>query len=230
MKSEKLLKKLKLSEESFSRIQDSVRHAEQKTSGEIALALIYESDAYAFYELFAAVITGAGFFALLLPFSAFIERFLTWLFWGSLPVYLSLFLWVSCFGVIALCYYLYNIEAVDRRIIPRAAQYRAVWNRSLRYFVESGVYRTEQHSGILIFVSYLERQVRIIADSGINEKISSDLWDLIADELAVGISDGRAEESFIQAVNRCGVLLAEYFPAERNNPNELSDGLVVLED
>lgn len=230
MKTDTLIKKLKLTDSSFARIKEAVAQAEQHTSGEIALALTYESDTYAFYELFAALTVGSLVFAVLLPFAQPLEQLLDSLFWQPSPVYLPLFLWMSCFGVIIACYCIFNIEPIDRRIVPRSAQYRAVWNRSLRCFTESGVYHTERHSGILIFVSYLERQVRIVADNGISKKISTDLWNLIAGELAAGISEGRAEDSFVQAVRRCGELLAEHFPAHKENPNELADGLVVLED
>jgi putative membrane protein len=99
----------------------------------------------------------------------------------------------------------------------------------MRYFAESGVYETAEHSGILIFVSYMERQVRIVADSGIASKISQDLWNIIADDLAQGIKSGQTKEGFISAVEKCGQLLAENFPAHEENPNELSDGLAILD-
>ena len=82
--------------------------------------------------------------------------------------------------------------------------------------------------GFLIFVSYMERQVRIVADSGIAKKIPQDLWNIIADELAAGIKTGHTKEGFTGAIEKCGELLAEHFPAHSENPNELPDGLVIL--
>jgi len=43
MKHSALVKKLKLDDKSFSEIQDAVKKAESKTTGEIALAMIAES-------------------------------------------------------------------------------------------------------------------------------------------------------------------------------------------
>ena len=83
---------------------------------------------------------------------------------------------------------------------------------------------------ILIFVSFMEHQVRILADSGIAKRISQDLWNLIADELAEDIKNGKTAQAFLNAISKCGDLLAEQFPAKEENPNELSDGLVILGD
>ena len=76
----------------------------------------------------------------------------------------------------------------------------------------------------------MERQVRIVADSGISKKISQDLWDLIADELAENMKKGKVTEAFETAIAKCGELLAENFPNHKENPNEFPDGLVILED
>ena len=39
---------------------------------------------------------------------------------------------------------------------------------------------------------------------------------------------GHTKEGFIGAIEKCGELLAEHFPAHSENPNELPDGLVIL--
>ena len=68
----------------------------------------------------------------------------------------------------------------------------------------------------------------VVADSGIAKKIPQDLWNIIADELAAGIKTGHTKEGFTGAIEKCGELLAEHFPAHSENPNELPDGLVIL--
>ena len=79
----------------------------------------------------------------------------------------------------------------------------------------------------------MEREVRILADTGISSKIDPALWNLIAVDLAEGLGTDDATGAFVRAVERCGELLAEHFPASSNpeeNPNELPDGLVILDD
>lgn len=231
MKKKSLFKKLKLTDQAFEEIKKSVAEAEAKTTGEIALAIAPESAHYAFWELLAANVFAALVLLLLLPFSGQIRSIYRIIYWQNEPGWiLPLFYIISTFAAVVIAFYLANIPAIDRLVIPLSVRKTAVTHRAFRYFTESGVYATAEHSGILIFVSYMERQVRIIADKGIAQKISQDLWNLIADELAENLKKGDARQAFTNAVAKCGQLLAENFPNHEENPNELSDGLVVLED
>ncbi len=225
-----LLKKIRLSDSDMEEIRDAVKKTEAKTSGEIALALTAESEHYSFWELLASTYLAALVFIILLMFASKISALYDKFFWGSPIWLLPAFYGIATLATIVFGFYFANIPSVDRIIVPKNIRNQAVTNRAFRHFTQSGVYETKEHSGILIFVSYLERQVRIVADSGIAQKIPQDLWNIIADDLALGIKSGKTKEGFIAAVEKCGELLAENFPAGTENPNELPDGLVILED
>lgn len=233
MRKSDMLRRLKLGEDSFGRIRSAVQAAEKKTTGEIALAVTAESARYSAYELFCALVVGVLVFVVMLPLAGSVQAMLDKAMWVASVWHMPAFYGVTCFGLVAILFGLANFPAVDRLIIPKSVRVRTVYNRALRYFVESGVYATKNRSGILIFVSYMEREVRIIADSGISAKISPELWNLIAADLAEGLGTDDATGAFVRAVERCGELLEEYFPADgdpQDNPDELPDGLVVLED
>ena len=231
MKYNTLLKKLKLKDEEFKAIKDAVASAEAKTTGEIAVAVTAESGRYCFWELLAADFFGVLVLICMLPFADKILALYHRLYWQNEPEWiLPLFFIISCLASVVIAFYAANIPAVDRLVIPRSVRRTCVTNRAFRYFAESGVYDTAEHSGILIFVSYMERQVRIVADSGISKHISQDLWNLIADELAENLRKGEAAKAFTTAIEKCGELLAENFPPHKENPNEIPDGLVILED
>lgn len=231
MKYKTLLKKLNIKPEDFDSIKNAVAEQEAKTTGEIAIAVTPESGHYSFWELLAADIFAAIVIAALIPFSNMILSIYKTLYWQNQPGYiLPVFFIVTCFASIAIGFFLCNIPAIDRLIIPSSVKKQCVTNRAMRYFTESGVYQTKSNSGILIFISYMEHQVRIIADSGIAAKISQDMWNLIADELSEEIKKGNATKAFIGAIEKCGALLEQNFPAEEENPNELPDGLVIIGD
>ena len=231
MKYKTLIKKLKLKDEDFTAIKNAVAAAEEKTTGEIAVAVTAESGRYCFWELLAADFFGMLVLVCMLPFADKILALYHRLYWQNEPSWiLPLFFIVSCLAAVVIAFYIANIPAVDRLVIPPSVRRSCVTNRAFRYFTESGVYDTAEHSGILIFVSYMERQVRIVADSGISKHISQDLWNLIADELAENLRKGEAAKAFTTAIEKCGELLAENFPPHEDNPNELPDGLVILED
>lgn len=226
----RLIKKLSLSEEALESIKKAVAAEEAKTTGEIALAVTAESGKYSFWELLWSNGFAALVLAILIPFSAGINAFFQKFYWDSVPAWIVPCVFVAVAFIVVLAgFLLCNIPAIDRLIIPAAERKQTVSARAMQYFAESGVYETAEHSGILIFVSYMEREVRIIADSGISSKISQDMWNLIADELCENLHKGEIEKAFTSAIEKCGILLAENFPNHEENPNELPDGLVILE-
>jgi putative membrane protein len=229
MTKNKLLRRLSLSEKDLIRIKEAVADAEKRTNGEIALAATGESSDYSFFELFAAVILGAVCFALMLVFNSQIEAIVGRFFWQEKNWYLPALFGFAEFAVIAVFYCVANIGFIDRIVIPWPIRKARVHNRALRHFVESGVYATKDRTGILVFVSCMEREVRIVADSGINAKIEQKEWDELAQMLAQGIREKKTATALVEVISKCGDLLEKEFPAKEENPNEHPDGLVILE-
>ncbi len=165
------MSKKMLVKKDLERISEAVKNAEKNTSGEIAIALINESDDYAKYELFFAFIMGFIYLVILLFFSSEIETAIQSSFWSYTSNYLVMFYGFSIFIVISIFYFIANISQIDRLIVPKKIMQEKVKNRATRYFMESGVYKTRDRTGILIFISILEKRIELIADSGINAKI-----------------------------------------------------------
>ena len=78
-------------------------------------------------------------------------------------------------------------------------------------------------------VSLLEHRVEILADTGINAKVSSDTWQKIVSDMLGKIKSGDLTEAFCVAVGECGEVLAKEFPGTHDNPDELSNK-VIIED
>ncbi|MDE6244924.1 MAG: TPM domain-containing protein [Treponemataceae bacterium] len=230
MTKKQLLKKIKLSNSELDEIKSAVSNAEKNTTGEIALALTAESNTYSFWELLSSIYFAAIVFIVLLPFAPHINSFYRKFLWQTPDWLIPAFYGIACLASIVVGFFIMNIPAIDRLIIPRTIRNSCVTNRAFRHFAESGVYDTSEHSGILIFVSYIERQVRIIADRGISEKIPQDIWNIIADDLAEGIKLGKTKEGFLSAIEKCSEILSEHFPAYNKDQNELPDGLVILDE
>lgn len=225
----RLLKRVFLKRSDLQSIQEAVQQAEKKTNGEIALALIKESHDYTAQELLWAGGFGLLGFFILIPFAQQIFNLLsTWVWYPTLPLLLLLYAFVIIvIGILA--FFLVNNASIERLIIPAPVKHAKVHARALQHFVESGVYRTEAGTGILIFLSSQERRVVIVADEGINKKIEQQKWDEICAGITTGIKNNHTKEALINAIDECGQLLAKNFPKTRGNPNELSDGLVLLD-
>lgn len=229
MKQATLLKSMKISPRDLDSIREAVSAGENGTRGEIAVALTGESADYSFNELFAAVLFGAAVFSALIPAQGVITGMLTSLFW-YVPAWGSVaFTGAAAFAAIGLFFLVANIPVIDRLIIPRRTRSRMVYSRALRHFVESGVYATKERTGILIFISCMEHEVRILADKGISSKIDQSVWNALAEKIAASVKEGNTAAALIETIGECGIILAEHFPAGPDNANELVDGLVLLE-
>lgn len=223
------MSKINFTNEEKEKIKASVKEAESKTSGEIATGFIKESDNYAVYELTFAVFFGIVYFIAMLFFANGIEESIRQMFWEYSPHYLLMFYGFSTFLVIAIVYLLTNIPFIDRLIVPKSVMQQKVNQRAVRHFLESGVYNTKDRTGVLIFISSLERRVELLADKGISEKISQEKWDAIVGHIVDGIKSNQLVKYLSESIRECGSLLAEQFPIQPDDVNELKDDIHILE-
>jgi putative membrane protein len=195
------------------RLRAAVAAAEQKTSGEIVPMIVNSSAAYAEIEV-AGLAIGLAIGTL----AAFIfhDPF------ASIQLQL---LWPGAGA--ALGYMVCSIPAVKRRLLPKEWVDSAVDLRSLAAFTAHGLHHTRAHTGILILVSLLEHRVEVLADRGINERVSPGTWDEIVRIVTAGLRSGTACDGFCKAIERCGEILAEYFPRSADDKDELANKLVI---
>ena len=217
------------SRQDLARISEAIEKAEKKTSGEIAVAFVKQSDTYAIYELLFALILGVVFFNILLFFYTPIEHFIQTHTWHYSTQMTTAVIGLSSFIFIALLYLLFNIPFLDRLIVPKKVMKKKVSDRAFLHFIQAGITETRDRSGILIFISHLERRVMIIADKGINQKIEQGQWAEFIDEIVLGIKKGHLTDHLVQVIRKCGYLLEEHFPIKDDDTNELSNEMTILE-
>lgn len=224
------MKKSLLNKDEQISISAAVRKAESSTSGEISTALIGESSDYAFYELRASVAFAALLYIVQLQFYPVLNAFIETLYWNSPAWVTPMVIGMISFLGGGIFYFISNIPAVDRIIIPKNIMKSRVRSRALRHFTESGVYATADGTGILIFISLMERRVEILADRGLSEKIPEDEWAEVVSELTESLAGNELASGLIKAVESCGLKLKDHFPIAEDDVNELSDDLVILEE
>lgn len=226
----KFVRKLGISVADENAIKEKVAEVERQTSGEIALAIIKASDNYAalefFYAIFAVFVASVVFIFFSKPINTFLSSF-TWL--PSLARLVSAFLIFQMLILLLVILFL-NISSFERIFIPKKLRLKNTKKRAYLHFLSSGLYKTKEQSGVLIFVSVLERTVFVFADSGISAKVEQAEWNKICKGLINSIKEKNAGKGFLTAVEECGQILTKNFPAKANNPNELADGLVILQD
>ncbi|MDO1558472.1 TPM domain-containing protein [Brevundimonas sp. 2R-24] len=120
------------------------------------------------------------------------------------------------------------IPAVRRLMVPAAVRRARVRDAALAQFLSHGIHQTQGRTGVLILVSVFDRDIEIVADEEIHEKVGPEVWGRAVEGFAIEARHGRWAEGFIRAIGGCGQVLSEHFPAERLNPNELPDHLVEM--
>lgn len=118
------------------------------------------------------------------------------------------------------------VEAgLDLRDLLRDATAR---ERAVEVFSRLRVWDTEENTGVLIYVQWLDRRVEIVADRGIARRVPQAAWDGVCRKMEAAFREGRFGEGSVEAVRAVGDLLAGPFPARADNPNELPDRPVLL--
>jgi len=194
------------------RISQAVREAEKQTTGEIVPMIVAQSDDYPGARWRLAIVT-----ALLFGFLAYFFLYdfdPVWILWAQIPgLYLGY--WLGSFGAVLRPFLLSS--KIDEEVHQRAVQ--AFFSRDL--------HATQDRTGILVMASLLEHRVEILADTGINAKVSKDTWQGIVADMIGKIKSGDLTEGFCTAVRECGDVLAKDFPGTHDNPNEISDKIII---
>ena len=102
--------------------------------------------------------------------------------------------------------------------------------RALQLFGELGVWDTEHNNGVLVYVLLADRDVEIVADRGLNGRVSAAEWTAACSAMEAAFREGRHEAGALEGLQRIGALLAREFPvaAGSRNPNELANRPIVL--
>lgn len=195
------------------RIAEAIRATEAKTSGELVCVIAPASNDYRFLPLLWSV-----FIALCVPGIVWLSG----MWWSEGEIYLAQ---VALFLLSAT---LFNWGPVKMRLVPRSVQRAQAARLAREQFYAQRLHRTREWTGVLLFVSVAEHYVEILADEGINAKVSPGTWDNIVTSFIAQVKQRQVAEGYLAAIASCGKILIENFPARVENPDELPNRLVEL--
>ncbi|MBI4206729.1 MAG: TPM domain-containing protein [Betaproteobacteria bacterium] len=100
--------------------------------------------------------------------------------------------------------------------------------RALELFSQLRVWDTEENTGVLVYVQFIDHDIEIVADRGISARVPQAEWDAICQRMEEAFQVRRFEQGTLVAIERITALLKLYFPARGVNPDELPDRPVTL--
>lgn len=189
------------SESDRKRIEEAVRAAESRTSGEIVPVVVSRSGSYP-SALWKAAMIGV------IPGLLLHE----WLVlgaddWGMTAWSVQIMPVTMIAGALLFAAAAHFIPALQRRLIPGNRMIESVHARAQQAFLENEVFQTRERTGILLLVSLFEHRVEVLGDSGINEKVEADDWADVVTDIVSGVKSGDPTGGLVTAIERCGHLL-----------------------
>jgi len=119
------------------------------------------------------------------------------------------------------------IAPFARLFLPRSRRQGEVLQYAQVLFLEAGLFRTSRRDGILLLVSLFERQVTVVADSGIRDKIGAADLDSVVAAVTARLARGQLKEALIDGLTRLEeALIARGFRALGDKANEIPDSVI----
>ena len=206
--------------EDLERIKKAVKEAESKISGEIVPVFVEKSSNYTRANYRAALLGAAAVFFLIVIFDRYVP---------TLAVYdpVLIFALVMLGGFIGAVKSHY-INPVKRLMLSQSYMDQATRKRAENAFLEEEVFNTRQRTGIMIFISFFEHEVIVMADKGISKEVEQKEWDSMVRKIIDNVKQGKLVDGIEAAILRCGeVLLEKGFVISPDDVNELKDDLRI---
>ena len=197
-------------------ISRAITSVETRTSGEVAVILVDQSDPYPEGEFLGGILIG-GLLAFMVDLWFFHGQI-----WFLIPLHFLFFL--------PLYFLFQKIPVLKTPFLGARRKEAAVRRRAFQAFYEKGLHRTHLNSGVLFFLSLLERKVWVLADKGIYEKIKQETLNQFAGQVSSGVRDRQAGQALIQAIQGVGNLLIEHFPVTPRDRDELPDEVMTVKN
>jgi putative membrane protein len=190
-------------------LRDAVRVVETKSRAEVVLAVRPRSDSYDRGPLlFGALVAWA-----VLGFELFSSY--------EFPLD-AIFLEPLLLGVAA-AFLAASLPAVTRILASPRKRRQSVERAARATFQERGVGLTRERTGVLLYVSLLERDAVVVADKGITDTVPPEVWTPAVSRVVALARSARGAPGLAQAIQLLAEPLAAELPARADDADELPD-------
>ncbi len=213
------------------KVSEAIAAAERGTDGEIVAVVAERSDSYHDVGLHYAV---AVLFLVIAWFTAWPTQLEYWwtlaMGWSAPPTIQQMLLLLLGIGLLKFLITLLVMRYMPLRLAltPGATKTRRVRRRAVMLFKAAAERRTIGRTGVLIYLSMGEHRAEIIGDDAITAVTTPDTWGEAMVALLAGVKAGNAAEGIANAVQLIGAVLAEHFPKDDADSNEIPDKLIEL--
>ena len=221
-----------LSAEDHAKVSAAVAEAESRTSGEIVTVVADRSDGYADIALAWSAAISLSVLTLLVFFPDPPLRLYESLHgtWNAEWLPADVFGAAAAIGIVTflLMTAIQLYDPIRFALVPGIIKTNRVEDRAIELFKVGAERRTQGRTGVLLYLSMREHRAEIVADQPIVEKVEAEVWGRAMADMLVEIKRGRIADGLAAGVRDVGEVLAQHFPREANDRNELPDRLIEL--
>ncbi len=212
------------SDDDLQRIKAAVKDAEDKISGEIVPVIVERSGNYAITHFKAGVISGVFFFVLMVILDRYVLDSATHtLYYDPLFIF-AIVISGGALGALIPWFW----PGAKRWLASHVYLQQSSRQSAESAFLEEEIFNTRQRTGIMIFISFFEREVIVMADRGISTVVEQREWDSVVTELVHHIRSGQVAKGVVAGIKKCGdILLEKGFRKSGDDINELRDDLRI---
>ena len=220
-----------MSEADHAKVSAAIAAAESGTDGEVIAIVTERSDSYHDVGLHYAV---AMLFLLLASVAAWpwlLENSWTILMgWSAPPELQQTLMLLLGLGLLTFLLVLFAMRYMPLRLAltPAATKTRRVRRRAVMLFKAAAERRTVGRTGVMIYLSMGEHRAEIIGDDAITAVTTPESWGEEMLALLTEVKAGRTADGIAAAVALIGEVLAEHFPKNGDDVNEIPDKLIEL--
>lgn len=98
-------------------------------------------------------------------------------------------------------------------------------DEAARVFEALSMHKTALRNGVLILVAPQQHAFAIFGDEGIYQKAGQQLWDQAAEAMKAHFAKGDLVTGLIEGIGLAGEALAQHFPFQEGDINELPDDI-----
>ncbi|PLX92555.1 MAG: hypothetical protein C0620_09255 [Desulfuromonas sp.] len=203
---------VQLNDQQQQQICAAVAKAESRTSGEIVPLILASASDYEAPQIHAAACLSMATTLLTL--------------WWDHTLALWVFAAIMAGSYVGARLAINRVSALKRLLVGQERMAETVNEKAFSLFIQQGLHYTRDATGILILICLFEKRVQILADRGINEKVTQQQWQQAIGTITAGLHRGTMVESLCEAIEQCGALLAEHCPQRADDENELPDLII----
>ncbi len=204
----------KIFNETFQRrLYEAVQAIEKESDAEVVTLVYSHSNSYNAISLTVAAIATYLTYSALMFTPALISDFTLYI--VPILVFVAVFLCVD------------KIHFIKQFFIPKKLKRKSVEIYGRALFQKAGIHHTERHTGLLIFVSLLEKCVYLVPDRGIFNALKPEDWAVIQNDFDNIFANGDVEDNLIKALHKSKEIFAFQLPILPDDINELPDFMEI---